>query len=80
MKEEYEKKGAILGLHQLVEFESDAITLDIPEMGILIKGWKITPLIRPVVSSCVYTISTQHSNQLPSLATTSGDQEAGGQL
>ena len=46
-------KGAILGLHQPVEFESEAISLDIPMEGITIKSWKITPLIRPVVSSCV---------------------------
>ena len=79
VKEEYERKGAILGLHQPVEFESDTISLDIPMEGISIKGWKITPLIRPVVSSCGHHIHPA-SNQLPSLATTSGDQEAGGQL
>ena len=51
VKQEYKDEKAVLGLHQLVEFESDAISLDIPLEGITIKGWKITPLIRPVVSS-----------------------------
>ena len=52
----YEGKGAILGLQQPMEFESDTISLDIPLEGIAIKGWKITPLMRPVVSSCVHHI------------------------
>ena len=50
MRDEYERKGAICGHHQLVEFESDSITLDIPMEGLTVKGWKITPLIRPRVS------------------------------
>ena len=77
----YREKGALrrVGPHQPAKFETDAITLDIPMEGLSIQGWKITPLMRPVVSFCV-TISTQHSNQLPSLATTSGDQGTGGQL
>ena len=45
----YEKKGAVLGVEHLVEFEEDSITVDIPEEGTIIKGWKITPLISPVV-------------------------------
>ena len=52
----YEKEGAILGVHQLIEFEADAISLDIPMDGLSIQGWKITPLMRPVVSSCVHHI------------------------
>ena len=52
----YKEEGAILGLHQPVEFVADAISLDIPMEGLSIKGWKITPLIRPVVSSCVHHI------------------------
>ena len=50
VKDEYEKKGAVLGLHQPVGFEADTITLDIPTNGIANKGWEITPLISPVVS------------------------------
>ena len=50
MREEYEKKGAVLGLHQPVDFESDMITLDIPMEGVSISGWKIIPLVHPVVS------------------------------
>ena len=56
VKDEYIKQGALPGPHQVVEFESDAITLDIPLEGKTIKGWKITPLIRPVVSSCGHHI------------------------
>ena len=53
MKAEYESKRAVLELHKPVEFDSgfDAITLDIPETGITVKEWEITPLIPPVVSS-----------------------------
>ena len=72
MKEEYAREGAIRDVHQPVEFESDVISLDIPMEGILIENRRITPLMRPVVSSC--------GHHIPSLATTSGDQEAGGQL
>jgi hypothetical protein len=49
VKDLYEKKGAILGVEQLVEFEEESITVDIPKEGTTIKGWKITPLISPVV-------------------------------
>ena len=50
-------KGAVLGLYQPLEFERESISLDIPMPdGISISGWKITPLIRPVVSSCEYHI------------------------
>ena len=75
----YKKDHAIRGPHQPVEFEADVISLDIPMKGLSIKGWKITPLIRPVVSSCVHYIHPvyYYSNQL---ATTSGDQEASGQF
>jgi hypothetical protein len=76
MKNEFEKIGAILGLKQLVEFEADTISLDIPLEGLSINGWKIIPLMIPEVSSCVHHIH----NQLPLLATTSGDQEVCGQL
>jgi hypothetical protein len=75
VKDLYEKKGAILGVEHLVEFEGESITVGIPEEGTTIKGWKITPLFPPVVRHPL-----KRSNQLPSLATTSGDQEAGGQL
>ena len=55
MKEEYEKKGATPELCKLIEFdpELDAITLDIPMEGITIEDWEISPLMPPVVSSCV---------------------------
>ena len=57
IKIEYSEKGALVGPHQPVEFEADTISLDIPmPEGLSIKGWKITPLIRPVVSSCVHHI------------------------
>ena len=49
VKEKYEREGAICGLHQPLEFESDLIILNIPLNGITVKGWNITPLMRPVV-------------------------------
>ena len=63
VKDLYEKKGAVLGVEQLVEFEEDSITVDIPNEGTTVKGWKITPLISPVVR---YPLKC--SNQHPSLA------------
>ena len=33
-----------------VTFQSDKITLDIPEDGTTIQGWRITPRSRPTVS------------------------------
>ena len=56
IEKEYIKKRAHSGPEQNIEFESDMITLDIPLKGRTIKGWKITPLIRPVVSSCEHHI------------------------
>ena len=56
VKEKYERGRAIHGPHQPLEFESNAITLNIPMDGKAISGWKITPLIRPVVSSCEHQI------------------------
>ena len=52
----YSKKGAIPGPYQPVEFDSDMIMLDIPIEGTTIKGWTITPLVRPVVSSSKHHI------------------------
>ena len=52
VKEDYCRKEALPGPEQLVEFELDQITLNIPPEGITLKeGWKITPLIVPVVST-----------------------------
>ena len=48
--EEYKKEGARPGADQNIEFESEMITLNVPIKGKRINGWKITPLIRPVVS------------------------------
>ena len=50
VKGEYEKKGAISGPYQPVDFESDTIALDIPLEGITINDWNLTPLTRPIVS------------------------------
>jgi hypothetical protein len=52
----YSEKGALVGPQQSVEFEADAISLDISMEGLSINGWQITPLIRPVVSFCVHDI------------------------
>ena len=54
--DKYNKEGVLPGPHQPVEFEKDMITLDIPVEGTTLKGWKITPLVRPVVSSCEHRI------------------------
>ncbi len=48
VSEEYSSKKAILGVDQIVEFEEDRITLDIPRDGAAVmEGWKITPMIFP---------------------------------
>ena len=60
IKDIYEKKGAVHGIEQLVEFEGDSITVDIPKEGTTVKGWKITPLISPVVRHPL-----KCNNQLP---------------
>jgi hypothetical protein len=53
----YREKGALVGPYQPVKFEAGHdISLDIPMEGLSINGWKITPLIRPVVSSCGHHI------------------------
>ena len=59
VKDEYhQKRLALLGPDQPVDFESEQIKLNIPNDGITVNGWKITPLIAPVVSlrlSVIYT-------------------------
>ena len=54
----YAKLGATLDTDHEIEFEADAITLDIPVAGKTIKRtWKIEPLMRPeVVNSAYYYI------------------------
>ena len=52
VKEKYKDENAVRGVFQLVEFDSDAITLDIPIDGVCINGWKITPQMYPMVSFC----------------------------
>ena len=50
MKNYYEKERGSSGADQLVEFESNEISLNIPLEGITLdQGWKITPQIRPIV-------------------------------
>ena len=51
-EEEYERKQALPGHTQPVEFESDKITLNIPMEGVECTssdGWTISPLFPPVV-------------------------------
>ena len=52
VKNEYEKKGAILQSQGFVDFvySIDSIAMKIPMEGIHVQGWTITPLLRPVVS------------------------------
>ena len=41
----------VRGPEQTIEFESNQIKLDIPKEGIELKdGWKVTPILNPVVS------------------------------
>ena len=50
MKDDYEKRCGSSGTDQLVEFEADEISLNIPQEGITLKeGWKIMPQMAPVV-------------------------------
>ncbi len=53
MEQFYERKGAEKGSHLAIEFEypSETISLDIPmPNGIEQDGWRIYPLVTPVVS------------------------------
>ena len=50
-KSYHEQQRALSGPDQPVEFEADQIRLDIPPKGIVLEeGWKLVPLIAPVVS------------------------------
>ena len=45
------RDGGVRGPEQTIEFESNQIKLDIPTEGIeLENGWKVTPILNPVVS------------------------------
>ena len=49
-EEHYAKLRGTPGPEQEIDFESDAVTLDIPERGgATEKSWKIVPLMRPRV-------------------------------
>ena len=50
VEKEFRRRGAELVLMQPIEFESDQITVDIQKEGIVRGGWKITPIIAPIVS------------------------------
>lgn len=52
MEKSYHQRQQVLsGPDQPVEFEADQIRLDIPPKGIVLEeGWKLVPLITPVVS------------------------------
>ena len=51
VRKHYYQEGAIPGPNQLVEFQKDMITLDIPIDGVTINDdWRLMPLMRPVVS------------------------------
>ena len=51
MRREYKEKEAQQDSELVVEFESDRIAIDIPLEGIVVGGWKITPLAAPVVAN-----------------------------
>ena len=50
VKKEYSSLGK-LQFSFILGFEKDFISLDIPEKGLELKGWKITPFYKPKVSS-----------------------------
>ena len=55
---EYAVAAAKVGPSQMVMFEGDEITLDIPAVGIELRnGWTITPYTRPGVSLDYTTIN-----------------------
>ena len=48
-----QKQTAIEGPDQQIEFDSTEIILDIPLEGIELEGgWKVVPLVAPIVSVC----------------------------
>ena len=50
MKKTYEERNAELHYDQIIQFESESITVDIPLEGVTVEGgWKIKPQGRPVV-------------------------------
>ena len=54
----------LIGPEQLIQFERAEIKLDIPKEGITLKeGWKIIPLVAPVVRTIVSTsiVHTVHA-------------------
>ena len=52
VEEAYKHSHHQLVTRQLLEFESDAIRIDIPNEGIRVEGWKMIPLTPPIVSIC----------------------------
>ena len=50
VEEDYKHTHYQLVLHLPLEFESDAIRIDIPNEGIHVEGWKMIPLTPPIVS------------------------------
>ena len=50
VKNDYNDKGAIVGPHLPVEFETSGISLELPSKGVTLKeGWKLLPLFNPEV-------------------------------
>lgn len=68
LRRDYIDKGARLGPFQPVYFELDEIKLDIPMEGTVVDGWKITPLIRPVVSFRSYVTCGTCTHKLKACA------------
>ena len=50
VEEDYKHNHYQLVLDLPLEFESDAIRIDIPMIGISFEGWKMIPLTPPIVS------------------------------
>ena len=69
MKKHYDGCNALSQTPQAIVFQSDSITLDIPEEGVSANGgWRVRPLMHPTVSvSVVLIILPASSSQVPSL-------------
>ena len=53
IKENYSSLDATTGAGFEVQFEDEAISLEIPDDGVCLpNGWRIRPLVSPIVSLC----------------------------
>ena len=54
VQQQYSASGATSGPHLSVEFETDTISLEVPSEGVTLEnGWRIFPLLSPVVRKLI---------------------------